>query len=90
MRISLKAMTLSSALLWGGAMLFVGLIHLAAAVLWRRLPADREFGLPGGRYRTQAGARVAWHTVRVRGWRHRRLALWLAIQRFRRRYESRH
>ena len=29
MRISLKAMTLSSAVLWGGAMLFVGLIHLA-------------------------------------------------------------
>jgi hypothetical protein len=29
MRISLRAMTLSSAVLWGGAMLFVGLIHLA-------------------------------------------------------------
>ena len=30
MRVSLKAITLSSALLWGGAMLFVGLIHMAA------------------------------------------------------------
>ena len=30
MRISLKAMTLSSAILWGGAMLIVGLIHMAA------------------------------------------------------------
>jgi hypothetical protein len=29
MRISLKATALSSAVLWGGAMLFVGLIHLA-------------------------------------------------------------
>jgi hypothetical protein len=30
MRVSLKALTLSSAILWGGAMLFVGLIHMAA------------------------------------------------------------
>jgi hypothetical protein len=30
MRISLKAITLSSAILWGFAMLFVGLIHMAA------------------------------------------------------------
>lgn len=30
MRVSLKAITLSSAILWGGAMLFVGLIHMAA------------------------------------------------------------
>jgi len=30
MRISLKAITLSSALLWAFAMLFVGLIHMAA------------------------------------------------------------
>ena len=29
MRPSLKAMALSAALLWGGAMLFVGLVHLA-------------------------------------------------------------
>jgi len=29
MRMSLKAITLSSAILWGGAMLFVGLIHMA-------------------------------------------------------------
>jgi hypothetical protein len=29
MKVSLKAITLSSAILWGGAMLFVGLIHLA-------------------------------------------------------------
>jgi hypothetical protein len=28
MRVSLKAITLSSAILWGGAMLFVGLIHV--------------------------------------------------------------
>ena len=30
MRVSLKAITLSSAILWGLAMLFVGLIHMAA------------------------------------------------------------
>jgi hypothetical protein len=30
MRISLKAITLSSAILWGFAMLFVGLIHMVA------------------------------------------------------------
>jgi hypothetical protein len=30
MRVSLKGITLSSAILWGGAMLFVGLIHMAA------------------------------------------------------------
>ena len=30
MRVSLKAITLSSAILWGFAMLFVGLIHMAA------------------------------------------------------------
>ncbi len=30
MRPSIKAMTLSASLLWGGAMLFVGLIHMAA------------------------------------------------------------
>jgi len=30
MRVSLKAITLSSAILWGFAMLFVGFIHLAA------------------------------------------------------------
>ena len=30
MRVSLKAITLSSAILWGSAMLFVGLIHMAA------------------------------------------------------------
>jgi hypothetical protein len=30
MRVSLKSFALSSAILWGGAMLFVGLIHLAA------------------------------------------------------------
>ncbi len=30
MRVSLKGITLSSAVLWGGAMLFVGLIHMAA------------------------------------------------------------
>jgi len=30
MRVSLRAITLSSAILWAGAMLFVGLIHLAA------------------------------------------------------------
>lgn len=29
MRVSLKAIALSSAILWGGAMLIVGLIHLA-------------------------------------------------------------
>jgi hypothetical protein len=29
MRVSIKAITLSSAILWGFAMLFVGLIHLA-------------------------------------------------------------
>ena len=29
MRVSLKAITLSSAILWGSAMLFVGLIHMA-------------------------------------------------------------
>ena len=29
MRVSLKAISLSSATLWGGAMLFVGLIHMA-------------------------------------------------------------
>lgn len=29
MRISLKGITLSSAILWAGAMLFVGLIHMA-------------------------------------------------------------
>jgi thiamine transporter ThiT len=29
MRVSLKAITLSSAILWGLAMLFVGLIHMA-------------------------------------------------------------
>ena len=29
MRVSLKAMTLSASVLWGGAMLFVGLIHMA-------------------------------------------------------------
>ena len=31
MRISVKAFTLTSALLWGGCMLLVGLIHLADA-----------------------------------------------------------
>jgi len=31
MRVSLKAITLSSAILWGLAMLFVGLIHMADA-----------------------------------------------------------
>jgi len=30
MRVSLKAITLSSAVLWGFAMLFVGLVHMAA------------------------------------------------------------
>jgi len=30
MNISVKAMTLTTALLWGGCMLFVGLIHLVA------------------------------------------------------------
>jgi hypothetical protein len=30
MRVSLRAITLSSAILWGGAMLFVGLIHMVA------------------------------------------------------------
>jgi hypothetical protein len=30
MRVSLKTVTLSSAILWGFAMLFVGLIHMAA------------------------------------------------------------
>ena len=30
MRLSLKAITLSSAILWGLAMLFVGLVHMAA------------------------------------------------------------
>jgi hypothetical protein len=30
MRVSLKAITLTSAILWGFAMLFVGLIHMAA------------------------------------------------------------
>ena len=30
MRVSLKAITLSSAILWGSSMLFVGLIHMAA------------------------------------------------------------
>lgn len=30
MRPSLKAMALSASLLWGGAMLFVGLVHMAA------------------------------------------------------------
>jgi hypothetical protein len=30
MRVSVKAITLSSAILWGFAMLFVGLIHMAA------------------------------------------------------------
>jgi hypothetical protein len=30
MRVSLKAIALASAFLWGGAMLFVGLIHMAA------------------------------------------------------------
>lgn len=30
MRLSLKAITLSAALLWGAAMLLVGLIHMAA------------------------------------------------------------
>jgi len=30
MRISVKAVTLSSAIIWGSAMLLVGLIHLAA------------------------------------------------------------
>lgn len=29
MRVSLKAITLSSAILWGFAMLFVGLVHMA-------------------------------------------------------------
>ena len=29
MRVSLKAITLSSAILWGGAMLSVGLVHMA-------------------------------------------------------------
>lgn len=29
MRVSLKAIALSSAILWGGAMLFVGLLHMA-------------------------------------------------------------
>ncbi len=30
MRVSLKGIALSSAILWGGAMLFVGLVHMAA------------------------------------------------------------
>jgi len=30
MRVSLKAITLSSAILWGAAMLLVGLVHIAA------------------------------------------------------------
>ena len=30
MKVSLKAITLSSAILWGGAMLFVGLLHMVA------------------------------------------------------------
>ena len=58
-------------------------------VLGRRLPADEELGLPGCRHRTQAGTRAAWRSVWVRGWRRRRFALGVALQRFRLRYESR-
>jgi hypothetical protein len=47
MRVSLKAITLSSAVLWGGAMLFVGLIHMADPAYG----GDFLHGVLGERYR---------------------------------------
>ena len=45
MTVSVKSMTLSSAILWGGAMLFVGLIHVAVpsygAAPWAQNRAQR-------------------------------------------------
>ena len=79
MRVSLKAIALSSAILWGGAMLLVGPDSHGRAVVRRRFSADHEFGGPGRRYRADAGARSARHAVRVHRRRCGRLDLRLAL-----------
>ena len=88
MRVSLKAITLSSAILWGGAMLFVGLIQFVEPPVRRRLLAEDELGLCWRRHRSQAGTRAARHTLRVSGWWSCGLAVWHAIQRIQRRPED--
>ena len=89
MKRSVKAITLSSVILLGDAMLFVGLIHLATSSYGGDFLRMMSSVYPGADTPHRAGTRVLGAVYGFEDGVGRRFALGLALQRFRRRYKSR-